>query len=266
MSPSAPLHVLPVHGLPSIGAGDDLAAMILERCAAAGERLEDGDVVVVASKVVAKAEGRVVSLDDVVPSARASELASRTGKDDRLVELVLRESTQVVRAQHGVLLVRHRLGFVSANAAIDASNVGTDRNEVLLLPADPDESARSLASSLRSSGAQVGVVISDTHGRAFRRGNVGVAIGVGGVTAMATRNGEPDLYGRTLEATFVPVADLAASAAGIVTGEGAEGVPVVIVRGLPSAVTDALDRTSSADLVRTAEEDLFAGGGDLESS
>ena len=261
MSTPSPLVVLPVHGFGPIGPGDDLAALITERCAAS-EPLTAGDVVVVASKVVAKAEGRAVSLRDVDPSPRAVELAHRTGKDERLVELILRESTQVVRARPGVLLVRHRLGFVSANAAIDASNVGTDRDEVLLLPADPDASARSLAASLRAAGAHVGVVISDTHGRAFRRGNVGVAIGLAGVVALAARNGEPDLYGRTLEATFVPVGDLAAAAAGVVTGEGAEGVPVVIVRGLPVAVTDALDATSSADLVRSAGEDLFADGGD----
>lgn len=228
--------------------GDDLAALISERVS-----LEDGDVVVVASKIVSKSEGCIVQLRDIEPSTRALELADVTGKDPRLVELILRESTEVVRAVPGVLLVRHRLGFTSANGAIDASNVGLGDDTVLVLPDDPDASAARLRDGLR---AHVGVVVADTHGRAFRRGNVGVAIGIAGVVGLDDQRGSTDLFGRVLEATVVPTADLLAAAAGLVTGEAAEGIPVVVVRG---AGANADPGGRAADLLRLPEEDLFAG-------
>jgi coenzyme F420-0:L-glutamate ligase/coenzyme F420-1:gamma-L-glutamate ligase len=240
--------LLPVAGMPKVQPGDDLAALIRERV-----ELEPGDIVVVASKIVSKSEGCIVELGDLEPSARAHELAEVTGKDPRLIELILRESTEVVRAVFGVLLVRHRLGFTSANGAIDASNVGLGDETVLVLPPDPDASAARLRDGL---GDGIGVVIADTHGRAFRRGNVGVAIGIAGVIGLDDQRGHVDLFGRVLEATVVPTADLLAAAAGLVTGEAAEGIPVVVVRG--SGATSSVPAAAS-DLLRLPEEDLFAG-------
>lgn len=248
--------LIPVTGIPAVQPGDDLAALLREALAADGIALEDGDVIVVASKIVSKAEGAVVSLATLEPSPRALELAEVTGKDPRIAELVLRESTEVVRTAPNVLIVRHRLGFTSANAAIDQSNVGLGDDAVLVLPDDPDASATRLRTALAAI-ADVGVVIADTHGRAFRRGNVGVAVGIAGVPSLEDRRGEHDLFGRVLEATFVPTADLLAGAAGLVTGEGDEGLPVVIVRGagLRTMPTD----TRAGDLLRDPAEDLFAG-------
>jgi coenzyme F420-0:L-glutamate ligase/coenzyme F420-1:gamma-L-glutamate ligase len=214
------------------------------------------DVVVVASTVVAKAEDRYFTLDDVEPSERAIELAGITHKDPRLVEVVLGESTAISRAAPGVLVVRHRLGFVSANAGIDFSNVGRSGATGLLLPIDPDRSARHLRGDLEAWGgvAPVAVVVSDTHGRAFRKGNVNVAIGVSGLPPIVDERGQPDLFGRTLEATVVPLADQVAVAAGLVTGEAAEGIPVVIVRGIDFELSDA----PATDLNWPPESDLFA--------
>jgi coenzyme F420-0:L-glutamate ligase / coenzyme F420-1:gamma-L-glutamate ligase len=249
-----PVTLVPVPGIPAVHPGDDVAEIVVAALDAAGLVLEDGDLVVVASKIVSKAEGRVVELDAVVASPRAIELAEQVDKDPRLVEIILSEAAEVVRTAPGVLITRHRLGFVSANAAIDQSNVGPGLGgDVLLLPVDPDASARRLQAAL-SSFATVGVVVADTHGRAFRRGNVGVAIGLAGCPALRDDRGTTDLFGRVLEATFVPVADLVASAASLVGGEGAEGLPVVIVRGVPGATGEG----SAADLVRLPGEDLFA--------
>lgn len=248
MAAPGAVSLIPVPGLPRVQPGDDLAALIAARV-----ELEPGDVVVVASKVVSKSEGCIVDLAGLEPSSRANELASVTGKDPRLVELILRESTEVVRAVPGVLLVRHRLGFTSANGAIDASNVGLGDDTVLVLPDDPDASASRLREAL---GGDVGVVIADTHGRAFRRGNVGVAIGIAGVVGLDDQRGSVDLFGRVLEATVVPTADLLAAAAGLVSGEAAEGIPVVIVRGSGALSTSG---AKAGELLRLPDEDLFAG-------
>jgi len=257
MAPAA----LTLIALPDIGhiePGADLAAAILASLARCQETLRDGDVLVVAQKVVSKAESRYVDLRDVEPSERALELAREVDKDARLVELVLRESSDVVRKRRGLLIVAHRLGLVLANAGIDRSNIaqsdGSDR--VLLLPEDPDVSAARLRAELGArTGTHVGVIVSDSLGRPFRRGTVGVAIGAAGVASLIDLRGTPDLFGRKLEDTEVALADEIAAAAGIVMGQAAEALPAVLVRGVPRPA-NAVHRAASA-LARAREEDLF---------
>lgn len=227
----------------------------------AGLTPQDGDVLAVAQKIVSKAEGRLVNLADVTPSERAVELGQQAAKDPRLVELILRESDEVSRFRPGVIIVRHRLGFTSANAGIDRSNVGFDADvgpdgeeRVLLLPLDPDASARRIRETIAAErGAAVGVVITDSHGRPFRLGTVGVAIGVAGLPALWDRRGEPDRYGYRLQHTDVGVADEIAAAAGLLMGQAAEGQPAVLLRGLRLPPTDG----RAADLVRPKEMDLY---------
>ncbi|HSB90536.1 MAG TPA: coenzyme F420-0:L-glutamate ligase, partial [Anaerolineales bacterium] len=219
---------------------------------------EDGDVLVVAQKVVSKAEGRRVNLAEVVPSARAVALAREGGKDPRVVEVVLRESRRVVRAQRGVLIVEHRLGFVCANAGVDHSNVAGEGSAggewILLLPEDPDASARHLRQSLESwSGKRLAVLIIDSHGRPWRMGTVGVAIGVSGFPALVDLRGREDLFGYRLRITQVGLADEIAAAASALMGQADERRPVVHVRGLPYPLREG----STAELLRPAEEDLF---------
>lgn len=245
-----------VHALPRIGEirpGSDLASVISDGLAAAGLRLQAEDVVVVAQKAVSKAEGRYVRLHEVEPSPRALELASVTGKDARLVEVILRESAEVLRAKPKVLITRHRLGFVMAQAGVDQSNV-PGPGCVLLLPADPDRSAESLRARLMSlCGVEVGVIVSDSFGRPWRLGTTNVAIGAAGVPSLWDRRGELDREGRVLEATQVAWADGVAAAAGVAMGEAAEGTPVVLVRGLE------LKRppTPARALLRPLDEDMF---------
>lgn len=241
-------------GLPIIQQGDDLAALILEALARASLALEAGDVLVVTSKIVSKADGRFASLADVVPGEEAQRVASLTGKDSRFVELVLRESQTVVRTAHNTLITRHRLGFVSANAGLDHSNLDGSEARVLLLPIDPDASARALRDDLFArTGVQIGVVISDTHGRPHRLGNVGVAVGVAGLPAILDLRGTHDLFGRVLQVTVQGYADMVASAATLISGEGAEGRPVVHVRGLRFPPLDG----RASEIIRPAEQDLF---------
>lgn len=251
------VQLLPVPGIPMVQAGDDLAAIIVRATTDAGVSLEDGDIAMVTGKIVSKAEGRLVDLATIEPSERAERLARLTEKDPRLVELVLRESVAVIRARPGNLLVRHRLGYVSAVAGIDRSNVSGSDDDALLLPADPDASANAIRSRVRElAGVDVGVVITDSHGRPFRIGNTGVAIGVAGVPALRELEGEPDLFGRALTAaSIVPIADLLASASMLVTGEANEGIPLVIVRGLE---LPPVEHRPSSSLVRPADRDMFA--------
>jgi coenzyme F420-0:L-glutamate ligase/coenzyme F420-1:gamma-L-glutamate ligase len=204
-------------------------------------------VLAVAQKIVSKAEGRSVALASVKPSVAARELAEQTGKDARLVELILSESERVVRARPNLIIVKHRLGFVMANAGIDQSNIGVD-GHALLLPRDPDGSAAALA-------AQLGlpVVITDSFGRAWRRGTVGVAIGAAGLPALRDLRGQPDLFGRMLMVSITGFADEIAAAAGLVMGQGAEGQPAVLVRGLSWSGT----QNPASELLRPAQEDLF---------
>lgn len=241
-------------GIPHIAAGDDLAGLIADGLARAGIGLATGDVLAVTSKIVSKAEGRRRDLAAVVPSARAHELATVTGKDPRIIQCVLDESTEVSRAAPGVLVVRHRLGFVSANAGIDQSNVEGGDEAVLLLPVDPDASAAALRDGLeRHTGCRPALVITDSHGRPFRLGNIGVAIGAAGLPALRDLRGTVDLYGRVLRISIQGFADMIASAAGLLTGEGAEGLPVVHVRGLVYEPVEG----RAADLVRPPDYDLY---------
>ena len=243
------LRALP--GIPMVKPGDDLAALIGEGLARAGLELRAGDVIVVAQKIVSKAEGRTVDLASVTPSPRAVALAAEVQKDPRLVELILSESVRVVRSRPNVLIVEHRLGFVMANAGIDQSNVapqdGVER--ALLLPVDPDGSAEALRAKLSASA----VVIIDSFGRAWRRGTVGIAIGAAGLPALLDLRGNPDLFGRILQVSISGFADEIAAAASLVMGQGDEAQPVVLVRGL----TWAAPANPAAELVRPASDDMF---------
>ncbi|MDX1600462.1 MAG: coenzyme F420-0:L-glutamate ligase [Anaerolineales bacterium] len=242
-------------GLPLIEPGDDLPALIIEGLGRAGVELLDGDVIVVAQKVVSKQEGRLVDLTTVAPSPEAQALAEEVDKDPRVVELVLRESRKVLRTRPGLLVVEHRLGFVCANAGIDRSNLqGGDKQKVLLLPEDPDASAQRLREALNDRyDADVGVLIVDSHGRAWRIGTVGVAIGVAYFPAVIDKRGDPDLFGRTLKNTEVGLADEVGAAASVLMGQADEGLPVVHVRGLPYPLRESrLD-----EILRPEEQDLF---------
>jgi coenzyme F420-0:L-glutamate ligase/coenzyme F420-1:gamma-L-glutamate ligase len=250
--------VIELHPLSAIGEvapGDDLAHLLVGAIKAADLVPGQSDVLMVTQKIVSKAEGRFIDLGSVTPGARALELAEITRKDARLVELVLAESVAVVRAVPNVLITRHRSGHVMANAGIDHSNTGPgSRDRVLLLPADPDASAQRLRAALGTYWPQPpAVLISDSFGRPWRLGVVNVAIGVSGLPALVDRRGETDRDGRRLEVTQVALGDLIASAGGLVTGEAAESVPAVLVRGLRWT---AQDRTA-ATLVRPLQEDLF---------
>lgn len=242
--------------IPHIQPGDNLAELILHALAKANMTLTNGDVLAIAQKIVSKAEGRLVRLADVQPTQRAIEVAAQTDKDPRVVELILQESEEISRMRRGVLVVRHRLGFTSANAGIDRSNVAQsgDDETVLLLPLNPDASAAALREAIQAAlGVQIGVVITDSHGRPFRMGTVGVAIGVAGIPALWDRRGEPDLYGYQLQHTDIGVADEIAAAVGLLMGQAAEGTPVVRVCGLDLPVTEG----KAADLVRPKEIDLY---------
>jgi coenzyme F420-0:L-glutamate ligase/coenzyme F420-1:gamma-L-glutamate ligase len=245
-----------IPGLPMIQAGDDLSSLIHHAANAAGNPLQTGDILVVTSKIVSKSEGRRVDLRTITPSARAVELAQLTDKDPREVELVLQESAEVRRHRKGAIIVRHKLGFTSANAGIDHSNVGADGEEwVLLLPVDPDASARRLRTELlRLTGlAHLGVIISDTHGRPHRLGNVGVAVGVAGIPAWVDLRGRPDLFGRKLMHTDIGLADELCAAADLLSGQADEGLPVTLLRGLSLPIAEG----NASDLYRPPEADLF---------
>jgi coenzyme F420-0:L-glutamate ligase/coenzyme F420-1:gamma-L-glutamate ligase len=239
-------------GVPEIAAGDDLAALLV---AAAGD-LRPGDVLVVAHKIVSKAAGRTVALDGVQPGARAVALAAEHGKDARLVEVILRESESVVRSRPGVLICRTPHGFVCANAGVDASNAAT-AGELVLLPADPDASARALRAAIRDlTGVAPAIVIADSFGRAWRVGQCDVAIGIAGLAPVEDWRGRADAAGRRLDATIIAIADEAAAAADLARAGKASGEPAVIVRGLERHVS-ADDGPGAAALVRVRAEDLF---------
>jgi coenzyme F420-0:L-glutamate ligase/NADPH-dependent F420 reductase len=256
--PAAALSVKALTGLPHFAAGDDLAAAIVAALDAAGETPRDGDVVVVAQKVVSKAEGRAVALSGVTPGAAAIDAAAKAEKDPAVVELIAAEAQELMRVTPGVIIARHRTGHVLANAGIDASNVpaGPDGESVLLWPLDPDASARALRTALEAHlGVRLAVVVSDSLGRAWRMGTTGAAIGVAGIKPLRDRRGEHDLFGRELKATVVGVADEIAAAASLVIGEAAEGTPVAIVRG---ATYDPDDGDAGVgELLRPLDKDLF---------
>jgi coenzyme F420-0:L-glutamate ligase / coenzyme F420-1:gamma-L-glutamate ligase len=252
----AKLSLTALEGMPEVTAGMPLAPLIgaaLERQALAPV---SDDVLLVCQKIVSKSEGRFVDLAAVDVSVRARDLATRCGKDPRLVEVILRESIEVVRCAPQVLIVRHRLGLVMANAGVDQSNVPGSEQRVLLLPQDPDESAAALRRSLSAIlGSSPALIITDTFGRPWRLGICGTAIGASGITTLLDRRGERDRFGRELKVTQVAIADALAAAAALVMGEGAEGRPVVLARGLPAGLKHVSARAS--DVLRPSAEDLF---------
>lgn len=246
------LLIKPLHGVPRVEKGDHVARLALSAVDRAGLQFQDGDVLVFAQKIISKAEGRAIDLDGVVPSARALQLAEDTKKDPRIVELILRESTEVLRRRPGLIVVVHRLGLVLANAGIDQSNV--QEGHALLLPVNPDASAAGIRLELRATtGVDVAVLIIDSIGRAWRQGTIGTAIGASGIPTLLNLRGWPDLNGRRLESTEIGYADELASAASLVMGQAAEGVPIVLIRGAPYSGRDG----SAADLLRLKAEDLF---------
>lgn len=249
------LSLIPLHGLPLIKKGDDLAELLVNCLVECQVRLQDSDVVVVAQKIVSKAEGRQVQLDTVTPSEHAIQLARETDKDPRIVELILQESTEVVRKKPGVLITRHRQGHVGAHAGIDQSNVDHGSGDsCLLLPEDPNSSARQLQRALsKATDSNIGVIISDSANRPWRLGTVGIAIGSSNVCVLDDRRGGHDLYERELKVTLANVADSIATAATLVMGETTERIPAVVVRGIsaPPGSDDA------AAINRPIEEDLF---------
>jgi len=251
-SAPAALSLTALGGVPMVAPGDDLADIAIRAAHASGVQFLSDDVLIVAQKIVSKAEDRSVSLADIVPGAHAAELAARVDKDPRLVELILSQSRSVLRYKPGVLIVVHHTGAILANAGIDASNVADDR--VLLWPENPDRSAARLRATLaRQLGINIGIVISDSVGRPWRMGTVGLAIGVAGLPALVDLRERPDLHGRPLRVSETALADELASAASLVMGEADEGRPIVLARGVPYGRRDG----SAAELLRPAEHDLF---------
>ncbi len=241
-------------GIPAIQPGDDVAAILAEALDATGLTPCDGDVLVVTHKILSKAEDRYRSLEDVSPSPKALELAAATGKDAALVEVILSESREVLRSRRELIITEHRLGLVMANAGVDRSNVSGGPERVLLLPEDPDASSAALRAALRMRfGVDIAVVVSDSAGRAWRNGVVGLALGAAGIPALQDLRGRNDLEGRPLEVTQVGLADEIASAAELLMGEADEGRPAVLVRGVRWRESPVM----AAALIRDREQDLF---------
>jgi coenzyme F420-0:L-glutamate ligase/coenzyme F420-1:gamma-L-glutamate ligase len=252
----ATISLCALNSVPDVRPGDDLAAVVLEAAKCSRVQFDDGDIVVLAQKIVSKSEGRYVDLESVDPSGEAKRLARICGKDPRIVDLILKESTEVVRCVPGVIIVRHKLGLVLANAGIDQSNLpGNQSGErVLLLPVDPDGSAFELQQTLEASTSRIlGVAIIDSLGRAWRNGTAGVCIGASGFETLRDMRGSRDLYGRTMQATVIGIGDELAAAASLVMGQADEGTPIVLVKGMILTSLSARAR----DLVRPVSQDLF---------
>lgn len=247
-----------LENIPLIRRDDNLADIVLKSLQDTGLDLQDNDILVLAQKIISKAEGRKINLATVSPSPHAIELAQQTEKDPRVVDLILQESNEVLRTRVGTIIVEHKLGFVCANAGIDHSNVAGDGDSteewVLLLPENPDHSCMLLRNEIESkTGKHIGVVIIDSHGRAWRNGTVGVAIGMSGVPGVIDKRGDKDLFGYTLRITIIGAADELAAAASLVMGQASEGRPVVHVRGFPYPLQEG----SLKDLIRPKEQDMF---------
>jgi coenzyme F420-0:L-glutamate ligase/coenzyme F420-1:gamma-L-glutamate ligase len=251
----AELTIRPLAGLPMVEPGDDLAALTLAALADQQLSFQAGDILVVAQKVVSKAEGQLIKLDDVEPTARAIELAAETDKDPRLVQLILDESSDLLRKKPGVLIMRHRLGMVGAHAGIDQSNIShADGETALLLPEDPDTSAANLRVALReATGVELGVIIADSMNRPWRLGTIGCAIGCSGITVLDDHVGGADLFGRELKVTLINRVDAIAATATLLMGETTERTPMALVRGFEPEDSPA----RASDLYRPLDEDLF---------
>jgi coenzyme F420-0:L-glutamate ligase/coenzyme F420-1:gamma-L-glutamate ligase len=271
------LTLTPLQNIPLIRRDDNLADIVVNALQENNISLEDNDILVFAQKIVSKAEGRTVNLATVTPSQRAIDIAKQTEKDPRVVELILQESNEIVRTRSGAIIVEHKLGFICANAGIDHSNVDSPLSRaersrsdsggeveagvrekpedwVLLLPQNPDHSAENIRREIESrTGKRVGILIIDSHGRAWRNGTVGIAIGIAGLPGLEDLRGKPDLFGFKLQITQVGVADELAAAASLVMGQAAEGTPIVHVRGFPYLLRDG----SLKELIRPKEQDLF---------
>ena len=248
------IQIIPIKGIPIIKEGDDLGGFMVEAAESQGTPIQDGDIIVVTHVAVSRAEGRTINLDDVEPSRFARVIAEEYGKDPSLVEVVLREAKSIVRMGGGHIIAETRHGFICANAGVDKSNVPGERN-VALLPEDPDLSARRIRERIRElTGREVAVIISDTHGRALRDGEINVAIGVAGIDPIRDRRGETDLFGYTLKVKRTAIADELSSAAELVIGQANEGVPAAIIRGYRYPKSE--DATSKR-LIRPKEKSLF---------
>ena len=264
------LTITPLKTIPLIRQDDDLADILVQALQATNLQLQDGDILVLTQKIVSKAEGRMVDLSTVTPSEKALKLAKQSEKDPRVVELILQESHEILRIRPGAIIVEHKLGFVCANAGIDQSNVAPpheggvperleragmrDEGWVLLLPQNPDRSAENLRKNIQSvTGKTIGILIIDSHGRAWREGTVGATIGIAGVPGIVDMRGDLDLFGRTLQITQVGAADELAAAASLMMGQAAEGMPAVHVRGFPYPLREG----NLGELLRPKEQDLF---------
>jgi coenzyme F420-0:L-glutamate ligase/coenzyme F420-1:gamma-L-glutamate ligase len=252
------MEFIAIPGMPLINNGDDIAEVIIQTCNQYQIKPIENDVFVIAQKIVSKSEGRYISLESVTPGIKAFFYASITGKDPRLVQLILEESARVVRARKGTLIVKHKLGFVCANAGLDHSNVppsdGKTENYYLLLPVNPDESARKIQKTLESYyGKKFGVLIIDSHGRAWRYGTIGMSIGLAGVPGLVDLRGREDLFGYKLRITTIGASDELAAGASLLMGQANEGRPCVIARGFPYELRDS----SINELIRSKKKDLF---------
>ena len=249
-----PVEIIAVEGLPLIKPGDNLGELIVNAAKKQKTPLQEGDVIVATHVAVSKSEGNIINLDTVVPSERAKELAEKTSKDPALVEVILRESSDIVRIGPNSIITETRSGSVSANAGVDRSNVAGDRN-VVPLPKDPNASAQNIRKEIkRLTGANVAVIVSDTHGRPFRVGEINIAVGVAGLNPIRDRRGEKDLFGYVLRVKQTAIGDELASAAELVIGQADEGIPVAIVRGYKYQLNDNIPPT---ELIRPKERDLF---------
>jgi len=248
------VEVIGVKGLPIIKEGDDLAKMICEAAERQGNPIQDGDIIVVTHVIVSRAEGNVVNLDSVVPSDFAKAFAQQFNKDPALIEVILRESRGIVRMGEGKLITETKHGLVCANSGVDQSNVPGERN-VALLPKNPDRSAQEIRQKIRKlTGKNMAIIISDTHGRPLRDGEINIAIGVAGINPIRDRRGEKDLFGYVLRVKRTAIADELSSAAELVIGQGNEGVPVAVIRGYPYPKSE---RAKATDLIRPKGKDLF---------
>lgn len=253
-----PLVLTSLIGIPEIKAGNDLGRVIADALKSNEVFLEDGDIIVIAQKIVSKAEGRLINLTSVQPSEKAKEIAAYVEKRPELIELILKESNEVLRTRPGTIIVEHKSGFVCANAGIDHSNVkgnwGEPEDWVLLLPENADDSAVRIRNGIEAiTSKKIGVMIIDSHGRAWRMGTIGMTIGLAGVPALVDLRGQPDLYDYKLRVTVVAAADELAAGASLLMGQAAEGTPVVHVRGFPYALRES----TSQELVRSKSYDMF---------